>query len=172
MSPRDAVASAFRQYATFRGRARRSEFWWFVLFTVVVGIVTSTLDTALFGTRSDDTGPLNAIASLALLVPTLALGWRRMHDTDRHGAKYLIGLIPVVGWILVIVWACQDGQPGPNRFGPSPKGGQWTPPGYGQKGYEQPAYGQSYPPAPPQQGYGQSYPPAPLQQPGQGGTPA
>ena len=102
MSPRDAVASAFRQYATFRGRARRSEFWWFVLFTVVVGIVTSTLDTALFGTRSDDTGPLNAIASLALLVPTLALGWRRMHDTDRHGAKYLIGLIPVVGWILVI----------------------------------------------------------------------
>ncbi|MEH3078228.1 MAG: hypothetical protein PGN11_16465 [Quadrisphaera sp.] len=74
---------------------------------------------------------------------------------------------------------------GPNRFGPSPKGGQWTPPGYGQKGYEQPAYGQSYPPAPPQQGYGQSYPPAPPQQgygqsyppappqqPGQGGTPA
>lgn len=164
MTMRDAIVSCFRQYATFRGRARRREYWFFVLFTAVVNILTSSLDGAVFGTTSDDLGPLNTLATVALIVPTLAVGWRRMHDTDRHGAKYLIGLIPVVGWILVIVWASQDSRPGVNQYGPSPKGGPGygAPQGYGP-GFAQPPQGQ-YGQQPPQGQYG---PPNPYGQDGQ-----
>jgi uncharacterized membrane protein YhaH (DUF805 family) len=117
----DAVKSGFRNYARFSGRARRSEFWFWALFNVIVAAIASGLDNALDLTNSTGNGPFQGLVTLALLVPNLAVGWRRMHDTGKSGAMYLIGLIPVIGWILVIVWACQDSQPGQNQYGPSPK---------------------------------------------------
>jgi uncharacterized membrane protein YhaH (DUF805 family) len=117
----DAVKSGFRNYARFSGRARRSEFWFWTLFNVIVGIVASVLDNAAGLTNDLGNGPFQGIVGLALLVPSLAVGWRRLHDTGKSGALYLIGIIPVVGTILVIVWACQDSQAGQNRYGPSPK---------------------------------------------------
>ena len=117
----EAVQSCFRQYVGFTGRARRSEYWFFALFNVLVSIVASVLDSIL-GTMSEDTnvGVIGAIVSLALLLPSIAVGIRRLHDTSRSGWWILIGLIPIVGWIILIVFYVQDSHPD-NKYGPSPK---------------------------------------------------
>jgi uncharacterized membrane protein YhaH (DUF805 family) len=124
MSFTAAVRSVLSQYVGFAGRARRSEYWWYVLFTVLVGIVASILDMA-FGTDFDgsvtSSGLFGLIANLALLLPSLAVGVRRLHDTDRSGWWLLIGLIPFIGLIVLLVFFVQDGTPAENRFGPSPK---------------------------------------------------
>ncbi|MEQ4303983.1 DUF805 domain-containing protein [Plantactinospora sp. B6F1] len=124
MSFTAAVRSVLSQYVGFGGRARRSEYWWFFLFSILVGIATSILDSALgtdFEGSSGSGGLLNLLASLALLLPSLAVAVRRLHDTDRSGWWILIGLIPLVGAVVLLVFFVQDGTPGPNRFGPSPK---------------------------------------------------
>ncbi|MBF9131979.1 DUF805 domain-containing protein [Plantactinospora sp. S1510] len=124
MSFTAAVRSALSQYVGFGGRARRAEYWWFFLFLILVGIVTSILDAALgtdFKGSGVSDGLLSLIANLALFLPALALAVRRLHDTDRSGWWVLIGLIPLVGAIVLLVFFVQDGTPGPNRFGPSPK---------------------------------------------------
>lgn len=151
-----AVRSVFRQYATFSGRARRSEYWWFALFGALVGVVLSILD-AIIGTSA-----LVYIADAVLLVPNLAVGARRLHDTDRSGWWQLIALVPLVGIIVLIVFFCQDGDRGPNRFGNSPK--YRMPPGpYGGQPWAGPYPGQPYSQPPyPGQPYGQ--PPYPGQQ--------
>jgi uncharacterized membrane protein YhaH (DUF805 family) len=119
----EAVQSCLRQYVGFTGRARRSEYWWFFLFTILVSIVAGVLDSIL-GTMNDDTnvGVIGTIASLALLLPSIAVAIRRLHDTSRSGWWILIGLIPIVGWIILIVFYCQDSH-GDNKYGPSPKAG-------------------------------------------------
>lgn len=119
-----AVRTCFSKYVGFSGRGRRSEFWYFVLFTFLVGIVTSILD-AVLGTGYDDTtgGLVNTLGSLVLFLPSLAVGVRRLHDTGRSGWWILIGIIPIVGWILLIVWYCTDTKPGDNQYGPDPKHG-------------------------------------------------
>ena len=121
MTAIDAVASSFRQYATFRGRARRSEFWWFALFTLVLGLVTSSIDTAFFTPPVDEAGPVTTVGNLVTLVPGLAVSWRRLHDTGRTGWWILVLLVPVVGWIVYLVLLCSNSHPRSNRFGPSPK---------------------------------------------------
>ncbi|GAA4671352.1 DUF805 domain-containing protein [Phytohabitans rumicis] len=124
MSFTAAVRSVLSKYVEFGGRARRAEYWWFVLFSVLLGIVTSILDVAL-GTDFEgsfmSSGLFSLIANLALLLPSLAVAVRRLHDIDRSGWWILIGLIPLVGVIVLLVFSLQDGTPGPNRFGPSPK---------------------------------------------------
>jgi uncharacterized membrane protein YhaH (DUF805 family) len=119
-----AVRSVLTQYVGFQGRARRAEYWWFALFSVLVGIATTILDLAL-GTDFENSalsgGFFNLIANLALLLPSLAVAVRRLHDTDRTGWWLLIGLIPLLGAIVLLVFFVQDGTPGQNRFGPSPK---------------------------------------------------
>jgi uncharacterized membrane protein YhaH (DUF805 family) len=121
MSFQDAVRTCLQKYVTFSGRARRSEFWYFVLFNVIVGIVAGIID-AIIGTRSSNgTGLIQNLASLALLLPNLAVGARRLHDTDRSGWWLLIGLIPIVGAIVLIVFFVQDSH-ADNHYGPSPKG--------------------------------------------------
>ncbi len=111
----EAVKSAFRNYAGFTGRARRSELWWFILFYFLVSIVVGFIDAAL---RSPILGYL---VSVAFLLPILAIEIRRLHDIEKSGWWVFIGLIPIVGTILLIVWWCQDGTTGPNRFGGDPK---------------------------------------------------
>ncbi|MFG1654444.1 DUF805 domain-containing protein [Micromonospora sp. NPDC049275] len=124
MSFGDAIKSAFSQYVGFKGRARRSEYWWFVLFTFLVILAAAILDNVLGLTVGEDssTGYITLVAYLALLLPTLAVAVRRLHDTDRAGWWLLIGLVPIVGGIVLLVFYVSDSTPGANRFGPNPKG--------------------------------------------------
>lgn len=123
MSFQDAVRTCLTQkYVDFSGRARRSEYWFFALFNVIVSVVAGIID-GILGTRGvgGGTGLVGAIAGLALLLPNLGVGVRRLHDTGRSGWWLLIGLIPLVGWIVLIVFFVQDSQPD-NEYGPNPKG--------------------------------------------------
>jgi uncharacterized membrane protein YhaH (DUF805 family) len=111
-----------KKYAVFSGRARRAEYWYFVLFNIIVVIVLSLID-VLLGTFNivQGVGLLSGIYSLAVLIPTLAVTVRRLHDIDRTGWWILINLIPLVGTIVLLVFAVTDGTPGNNRYGPNPK---------------------------------------------------
>jgi uncharacterized membrane protein YhaH (DUF805 family) len=121
MTFQEAILSCFRKYATFAGRAPRSEYWYWVLFVILVNIGLMILDRAVF--PDSEVSPLSSIWSLAVLLPGLAVSVRRLHDTDHSGWWLLIGLT-IIGLILLIVWYCQRGTPGPNRFGPDPLGGR------------------------------------------------
>lgn len=113
MSFTEAISSCFRQYVGFNGRAPRSEFWYFQLFAVLLGIGAPILD---------PTGGVGALISLALLLPSLAVAARRLHDTNRSGWWILIALIPLIGIIVLIVWWASRGDPHANRYGPPPFG--------------------------------------------------
>lgn len=119
MGFQEAVTSVFQQYATFSGRARRSEYWYFVLFTCIVEFVLTML------TRMNGIGNvaniLCIVFSFAVLIPSLAVSCRRLHDIGRSGFWLFIGLIPIVGGILLIVWHCKDSEPETNQYGPCPK---------------------------------------------------
>ena len=115
-----AIASGFRNFATFSGRASRSEYWYWVLFTLIGGIATLILDHAAFS--DSDYSPLNSIFNLICFLPSLAVGVRRLHDIGRTGWWWLIALT-VIGLIVLIVWACQKSDPGPNAYGPEPVSG-------------------------------------------------
>ena len=115
MSFSDAVTTCFSKYATFSGRARRSEFWWFFLAYYGALIVAGLLD---YATRSSVPG---ALVMLALILPTLAVTIRRLHDTTRSGWWYFISFVPLVGGLVILVFVCQDTSPGENIYGPSPK---------------------------------------------------
>ena len=120
----EAVKAVFANYATFSGRARRSEYWWFFLFNLIV----SALLALLFGNGHGMGGGmgmgggsmLNSLWSLAVLLPSLAVGARRLHDIDRAGWWLLIGFIPLIGWLILIYWFATKGTLGANRFGPDP----------------------------------------------------
>ena len=120
MSLMEAVRSVFGHYAVFGGRARRSEYWKFTLFNIVVLSVLYLIG----GAGGGDSSPLMAIPglySLIALLPVLAVAVRRLHDTGRSGWSLFIALIPVVGAILLLVWFCRDGDAGDNAYGPNPK---------------------------------------------------
>jgi uncharacterized membrane protein YhaH (DUF805 family) len=108
-----------RNYVVFSGRASRSEFWYWILFTVLVSIALSIIDVGLV---SGNTSVLSSIWSLATFLPSLALGVRRLHDTDRSGWWWLIAFVPLIGIIVLIVFWCLEGTPGQNRFGSDPLG--------------------------------------------------
>lgn len=104
----DAIKICFNKYADFEGRARRSEFWWWYLFTVLVGLAVGWIPV------------VGWIASIALWIPSLAVGARRLHDTGRSGWLQLLMLIPCIGTIIMIIWWCEDSK-GDNEYGQSPK---------------------------------------------------
>jgi uncharacterized membrane protein YhaH (DUF805 family) len=109
MSYFDAVSAGFRNYFDFQGRAIRSEFWWFVLFLMLVGIAAAVIDFGM-GYGEEDIGPARAVSTLATIVPSLSIGARRLHDIGRSGWWQLIA-ITGVGIILLIYWWCQPTQP-------------------------------------------------------------
>ncbi|HWL96745.1 MAG TPA: DUF805 domain-containing protein [Nocardioidaceae bacterium] len=115
MSFPEAVRACLTQYVTFTGRARRSEYWWFFLFVFLASLVASMIDFSFNITL------FQVIVGLALILPHLAVIVRRLHDTDRSGWWILIGLIPVVGTIVLLVFMLIDSDPQTNRFGASPK---------------------------------------------------
>jgi len=107
-------------YCNFEGRAPRSEYWWFALFAVLLGIVTSIIDGILGTVTANGIGLISSIASLALIIPSIAVAVRRLHDTDRSGWFYLLNFIPIIGWIVLLVFFVQQGTNGRNRFGDDP----------------------------------------------------
>ena len=109
-----------KKYCCFEGRARRSEYWMFVLFNIIAGIIIGLIGEFLAGATSG--GLLTNIYYLAVLIPACGVQVRRLHDTDRSGWWILIGIIPLIGGIVLLVFNCIDSQPGENRFGPNPKG--------------------------------------------------
>jgi uncharacterized membrane protein YhaH (DUF805 family) len=115
----EAIQSGFSNYVNFSGRAQRSAYWWWVLFYFILIVVADILDSVIFGNPS----VLYAIATLALLLPSIAVGARRLHDIDKSGWWLLIALIPLIGAIVLIIFFAQKGTTGPNRFGPDPLGG-------------------------------------------------
>ena len=113
---------ALKKYAVFSGRARRMEYWYFVLFNLIVAFVLALIDTLLGTTTGVSSfGLLSGIYSLAVLIPTLALWVRRLHDIDRTGWWIFINLIPLIGTIVLLVFALTPGTPGSNQYGPDPK---------------------------------------------------
>ncbi len=121
-----------KKYAVFSGRARRKEFWMFMLFNFIIRCVLSFIegmsgtDQSVLGfiegmSRSDQS-VLGSLYSLAVLLPSLAVGVRRLHDTGRSGWWLLIGLVPTVGCFLLLAEFIDDSQPGENQYGPNPKG--------------------------------------------------
>ena len=109
-----AVRTCLSKYVTFAGRAGRPEFWWFFLFSIIVMVVATIIDSFV---NRGGIPVVQSLASLALFLPQLSVAVRRLHDTDRSGWAYFIILIPIVGIILLIMWFCQPGTPGQNRFG-------------------------------------------------------
>ena len=148
----EAVKSAFANYVNFSGRAQRAEYWWFILFTFIGSMVTGVIDGVVFGWDDADGEIFSSIFSLAVLLPSLAVGWRRLHDTGRTGAWLLLPygvlifavvaivttgmaeamsaivvvaliVLTLASFVYVIVLLCLDSDPHSNRFGPSPKYG-------------------------------------------------
>ena len=110
MEFQDSIKTCFTKYTDFKGRASRSEFWWFMLFCVIASAVLSLLSHAL-----------QSLFSLAVLLPSLGAGARRLHDTNKSGWLQLLWFIPLIGWAIVIYLLAQEGKE-PNSYGPTPVG--------------------------------------------------
>ena len=137
MSFTEAIKTCFKKYADFSGRARRSEYWFWALFTGIVGAAAVVIE-------GSDSTVLSAIVSLAFFIPNLAVAVRRMHDVGKSGWYLLMSLSPLIGWIFVLVQLCTDSVPGPNQYGEDPKGrGGYVPsaePYYAPAEPEEPSY--------------------------------
>jgi uncharacterized membrane protein YhaH (DUF805 family) len=105
-----------KNYVGFQGRARRKEYWMFCLFSLIISIVLAILE-SIAGMPSVLTG----LYTLVTLLPSLAVSFRRLHDTGRSAWWILIGLIPLIGGIILLVFTCQDSQENDNQYGPNPK---------------------------------------------------
>jgi uncharacterized membrane protein YhaH (DUF805 family) len=111
----EAIKDGFDHYTKFDGRAARPAYWWWFLFAVLVSIGANIID-AILGTW----GVVNGLAALALLLPNISVSIRRLHDTDHSGWWLLIGLIPIIGFIVLLVFFLRDSDPGENQYGPPP----------------------------------------------------
>lgn len=119
---------ALKNCATFSGRARRKEYWMFFLWVILIALGLTILDLVI-GTYNHESGAglLSGVFSLAILVPYISLNARRLHDIGKSGWMQLLFLIPLVGFVLWIVWMVTDGERETNKYGPSPKFGAGTP---------------------------------------------
>jgi uncharacterized membrane protein YhaH (DUF805 family) len=111
-----AIAAAFSNYFNFKDRSTRSAYWYFTLFMLIASLIAAVADVVLF--HPENLGPISGIFSLATIIPSLSVSVRRLHDIGRTGWWLLLGLIPIIGWIVLIVWACQPTIPETNAYGP------------------------------------------------------
>ncbi|WP_299681642.1 DUF805 domain-containing protein [uncultured Tenacibaculum sp.] len=116
-----------KQYADFQGRARRQEYWMFILFNMLFAFVAIFIDGLIGFSMSGGEGlfPIGIFYTLyvlAVLIPGVAVAVRRLHDIGKSGWFYFIAFIPLIGGILLLVWLCTDSQHGPNKWGDNPKG--------------------------------------------------
>jgi uncharacterized membrane protein YhaH (DUF805 family) len=109
-----AISAGFSNYVNFRNRASRSEYWFWILFYLLGAIVTGIIDFVL------DVQLTSGLFGLVMVVPNISVAVRRLHDLDRTGWWYLLVFIPLIGWIILLIWFCTKGTEGPNRFGPDP----------------------------------------------------
>ncbi|WP_298448895.1 DUF805 domain-containing protein [uncultured Marinobacter sp.] len=111
-----------KKYAVFNGRARRAEYWWFVLFNIIISLALGAID-GVTGTFSPEAGLglLGGLYTLAVLLPSLAVTVRRLHDTGRSGWWFLMVFVPLIGAIVLLVFMVLDSKPGQNQYGPNPK---------------------------------------------------
>lgn len=123
--------TVLKKYVVFSGRAQRAEYWYFILFNIIVSIVLGVLDSVLFdaggmtykdGIIAISTGTLGTIYSLAVFLPSLAVSVRRLHDTNRSAWNLLWAFLPIIGWIVLIIFTATDSIPGENKYGKNPKG--------------------------------------------------
>lgn len=105
----ESIATCLKHYADFNGRATRSEFWWFFLFSFLVQMAGGVIGNVLSG-----------LLALALLLPSLAVGARRLHDIGKSGWFLLIWFIPLIGWLIMIYWNVQPSAEGKNEYGDAP----------------------------------------------------
>ena len=124
MSPWSWYVKVLRQYVDFSGRARRKEYWFFALFSVLISLGLTVVDLMIFGSGRPDQPHfgLSTLYSLAVLLPSLGVSVRRLHDTGRSGWWLLLNFIPLVGPIVIIVFMVLDSDSGTNEYGPNPKG--------------------------------------------------
>ncbi len=112
-----------KKYAVFSGRARRKEYWMFVLFNIIFAIAAVILDNILgIAIENVGYGPIYLLYVLAVLLPGLGVTIRRLHDVGKSGWFIFISLIPIIGGLWLLVIFCTDGNPGDNKYGPNPKG--------------------------------------------------
>lgn len=128
-----AVRAVLSKYATFTGRASRPEYWWWALSVFILLLVVGLLDAFLvapllgFGAGDENAGqPLSVIVSLAILIPNIAVGVRRLHDTGRTGWWLLISFVPIIGFLVLLYFFVQPSEEGDNEHGPKPA---WNPTG-------------------------------------------
>lgn len=114
--------SVLKKYAVFSGRAQRAEYWYFVLFNLIISIVLGIIDGVIGSGTETSIGILGGIYSLAILIPGLAVSVRRLHDTNHSGWWLFISLIPLIGAIVLLVFMVRDSQSDQNQYGPNPKG--------------------------------------------------
>ena len=124
-----AVSTCFQKYVTFSGRARRSEFWWWQLFVILLGAIANIGD-SVFGlhytnsSSAAQVGWLGTVVALALVLPSIAVLFRRLHDTGRSGWWWLLSWICCIGYVLLWIFCLTDSTPGTNQYGPNPKGAE------------------------------------------------
>ena len=111
-----------RKYAVFSGRARRKEYWYFALFNFLATMLLVGVEVALgMSDLESGYGPLTGLYSLAIIIPSIAVSVRRLHDTGRSGWWFLVALVPFIGAIVLLVFTLLDSDPGTNEYGPNPK---------------------------------------------------
>lgn len=108
----------FENYVNFSERARRSEYWWFYLANIILSIIATGIDLSLFKGNQ----VLSSVVSLGLFLPALAVTVRRLHDIGKSGWNVLFAFLPIIGWILLIIWLVKEGDQGDNEYGADPKG--------------------------------------------------
>ncbi len=112
---------ALKKYAEFTGRSTRSEYWYFVLFNIIISIVLGIVEGIITAGNGGDTNFLSGLYAVAVLIPSIAVAARRLHDIGKSGWWMLIGIIPIIGTIILIVWLATDSKPGSNQYGSNPK---------------------------------------------------
>ena len=118
------VFAAYKRFLDFQGRASRTEYWLFVLVFIIEAVVALAIDRTLFGGDPTSSfgmaGPAYILGVVVNFIPSLSVGFRRLHDTGRSAWWLLISLIPLIGGIVLLIFNLLPSQPGPNRFGPQP----------------------------------------------------
>ena len=117
MNFQTSIKTCFSKFAVFSGRASRSEFWFFVLFGFLGGIITVIIDVMILGYPYEENGPINLIFSVTLIIPSIAVTARRLHDINKSGWWQLLW-ITIIGGILLIIWHATEGENKKNKFGP------------------------------------------------------
>lgn len=112
----DAIKKGFKGYVVWNARSTRAEYWWWTLFALIVAIVSSILDSIIFGGDFGSISPIYSITTLALFLPGLSVFVRRLHDTDRKGWWFWIGLIPLVGIVILLIFTLLPSKMGPTRW--------------------------------------------------------